>query len=206
MLNWLRNNAKSSLRLAMLFLIAMFVIQLCSNLSRGYIFIPPLHLDQEATLKRFQSTIKLIAIEYPENFRAAFDLPQGDGLDTEAIADISIVGYQYPYIQIAYRDIQTASLDDVIIWGEQRITNPLKGSPPTAYETDSLEIIEINDKEAVLRNYHYVNYASDRINCIHVYLLDNRDGYVVEMCIDDERDSAEIRAVWGKMIATISLS
>lgn len=195
---------KHPIIIIMFLLMGVFVVQLVYNLSRGYILLAPLNVKELIAKKVFQSKLKPISIDYPERW-AAFDLPQGDGRDKEAIAIISPVGRNYPYVQISYQNIQNDSLEAVAAWGEQRITNPVKDITRTFYETDSLENIEVDDQKTLVRKYHYLDYASKRIECIHIYLLQDRDGYTVEMCVNEENDSPELRGVLEEMIQSISL-
>jgi hypothetical protein len=188
----------------MLLLMGVFVVQLVYNLSRGYVLLAPLDVNELTTKKVFQSKLKPISIDYPARW-AAFDLPQGDGRDQEAIAVISPVSRNYPYIQIAYQEMQNDSLEAVEAWGEQRIMNPVRDITRTFYETDSLDNIEIDAQKALIRKYHYLDYASKRMNCIHTYLLHNQAGYIVEMCVNEENDSPELRGLWEEMIQSISL-
>ena len=188
-----------------LILMVTLIAQLGYNLSRGYVLLAPSNIKEFSTLKTFQSELKPISIDYPENWRAVFNLYQGDGRDKEAIAQIKPVGHNYPYLQIAYRRLETTSLETIADWGEERITNPIRNVPRILYKTDSLENLEVDDQQILVRQYHYIDYTSERINCIHTYLLDAQDSYIIEMCVNEESDSPELQILWLEMIKSISL-
>ncbi len=194
--------------LGMSLFILMFltlVIRLVINMSQGGFLLAPHFLDETVDWTIFQSNIKPISIEYPENWRAS-NLPQGDARDAEAIAFIRPIHFStYPYVQIAYRDMTTPSLEDVANWGESRIGSSERNYTTDDYATTSLEKIEIGGREALLRKYNYLDYASKRANCFHIYLLKGVDAYTVEMCIDQGDNSPELQSVLERMIESISL-
>jgi hypothetical protein len=119
----------------------------------------------------------------------------------EVIANSRSLGHDYPYWEIAYREMILSSLEEVADWGESRI----KPSGPT-YKTLSLEEIQINSHPALLRHYNYQDWRSKIIDCYHVYLLNDKDAYTIQMCsVEGKIDSTQLQSVWREMINSISL-
>ncbi len=195
--------------LGMVLFILMFltlVIRMVINISQGGGLLAPYFLDESADWAIFQSNIKPISIEYPENWRAD-NLPQGQARDSEAIAYIRPVHLSsYPYMQIAYKQMSDPSLEAVANWGESRIGSSERNYTTNDYETASLEKIEIDKREALLRKYNYLDDLSNRIKCFHIYLLHGIEAYTIEMCVDQDNDSPELQSVLERMIKSISLN
>jgi hypothetical protein len=196
--------------LGMILFLLMCLIMLVRsaiNMSQGGFLLVPYFLDESADWATFQSNIKPISIEYPGNWRAD-NLPQGQAGDDETIAYIGPVHPStYPYVQIAYRKITTPSLEAVANWGESRIIgSPQRNIPVNNYETTSMDKVNIDGREVLLKQYHFFDNSSRRIDCNHIYLLSGNDAYIVEMCIDKKNDSPELQSVWKRMIESISLT
>jgi hypothetical protein len=180
------------------FMVVIFLAQLIYNLSQGYVLVPPPKVAEPLVWQTFHSQIKPISVNHPQDWLAD-DLFQGNHGDTEVIAYIDPISFNYPYLTIAFREMVNASLEEVASWGESRITH-------TPHTTTSLEKIDISGQSALLRKYSYRDWLENRINCSHVYLLNHNNAYTVELCVDEDQDSAQMQAVFDQIIQSISVN
>jgi hypothetical protein len=173
-----------------------------SNLSKGYVIIPPFKLDSPLILETFHSDVKDFNISYPNGWKAR-DLPQGNHGDKEVIASIRAPRYDYPYITIAYRTVSEPLLEKVAVWGKSRIK-------AEAYAFSEFDEISINGKPALLRGYSYTSDflpiigSPQRVDCQHIYLLDDNDAYTIKMCINEKNSSEQLKSTFEVMIQSIS--
>ena len=171
--------------------------QLIFNISKGYILIPPLEFDENTfAWKTFESEIKPVSIDYPDNW-ATFNTTHGNRGDTQVIAYLSPLGYDYPYVTIAYREMAEATLEEVASWGKSRITGD-------TYNLFFLEETDIQGRNALKRKYSFG--SEQKISCYHVYLLNDRDAYTVEMCVDEMNNSEQLQSVFEQMVQSIVLN
>ena len=198
-MRWMAELKRLRIVITGLFLLVC-LIQLIFNINKGYLLIPPPNLDEPLTWQTFQSQIQPITIDHPDDWMAA-DLFQGNHGDKEVIAYIDPTSFDYPYVTIAYREMDNATLKEVASWGKSRI----KTTAPS-FASDPLIAIDIQGQDALQRAYSYKDWRDVKISCSHVYLLNRNDAYTVEMCVNEPNNSEQLQSVFEQMVQSIVLN
>ena len=183
----------------LIFTVLLFacLVQLCVNLSQGYVFIPPFELETPVNLATFHSAVKPISIAYPKAWLAR-DLPYGNHGDLEVIGIITPIGSTSPIVYIAYRQLSNPEYEQVFDWGEAR----LRATSETSWVKSPLEAITLKGKPAFVRTFRSTGVR--QAVCQQAYLLSLQDAYVVQMCMNKNTQSPELESLFEEMIASIS--
>ncbi|MCB9418610.1 MAG: hypothetical protein H6667_02310 [Ardenticatenaceae bacterium] len=100
--------------------------------------------------KNFRSALGQFAIDYPSNW-SGNHFTKGYHNDMEAIA-LFTSDAAFPVVIIAQREMVSPSLDDVALWGEERIM-AINDNYNDKFELHDLEDVEINGMQAKTREY-----------------------------------------------------
>lgn len=145
------------------------------------------------------------SVDYPENWRSV-DYPQGSHGDFEVIGNIGEgmrcfgcvrFGDIGPSIYIAYREIDNPTIEQVLIWGEERIEKKAKDN---VYQLEDTQITEINGYQAVFQTYQHKDGISRELEpAIDAYILRENSAIIFSLDVEP-KDYEEIVPIFESIV------
>ena len=182
-----------------LVLLLGFFIQLGINVSQGYGLLPRFKPERYSDLQTFHSTVTSFAIDYPPQWLAQ-DLRHGNHGDMEVIAHITTPSLNAPIVEIAYTQMPQSRLSDVAVWGRGR----LRVASDPDWIALPVEEVLINGQPAFMSTFHRKD--DPETLCYQTYILEQSNAFVVQMCMNQNNGSPELKDLYKQMIQSIKLS
>jgi hypothetical protein len=181
-------------------LILSFIIQIGLNI---YYRTQPRNFPK--TWATFTYQTYEFSVDYPKNWHT-FKMFQGNHGDVE---EIGLIGEGIrcfgcvrlwdggPSIYIAFKEIEDATMDQALIWGEERIEENSKGN---IYELGETQITEINGFPAVFRTYqHRTAFSNELEPAIDAYIVRDNSALIFSL-ITEPKDYEEIVPIFNAIV------
>ena len=129
-------------------------------------------------------------IDYPEKWRAR-DFPSGNHGDDEAIGALTgetrcfgctRFGDIGPTIYVAYKELDAPTIEQVLIWGEERIAEKARDG---VYELGDVQTTQIDGNDAVFRTYLHKDGISGELEpAIDTYILREDSAFIFSLDVE----------------------